>query len=65
VSLSPRERDVLIWTALGLKNSEVAEQLGISALTVRTHLDRSKTKLGAVNTVNAVVEAFRRREIRL
>lgn len=65
VSLSPRERDVLTWAALGLTNSEVAERLGISALTVRTHLDRARAKLGGINTVNTVVEAYRRREIRL
>lgn len=63
--LSPRERDVLIWTAVGLTNGEVSERLGISVLTVRTHLDRARVKLGAVNAVNAVVEALRRREIRV
>jgi LuxR family quorum sensing-dependent transcriptional regulator len=65
VKLSPRERDVLIWTAIGLTNSDVGEHLGVSPLTVRTHLERARTKLGAVNAVNTVVEALRRREIRL
>lgn len=63
--LSPRERDILIWVALGLTKIEVAERLKISAVTVRTHLDRARSKLGAVNTVNTVVEALRRREIRI
>jgi LuxR family quorum sensing-dependent transcriptional regulator len=65
VRLSPRERDVLSWTALGLKKGEVAERLGISVLTVRTHLDRCRQKMGTVNTVNTVVEALRRGELRL
>lgn len=63
--LSPREKDVMIWMALGETKAQVAARLGISALTVRTHLDRARTKLGAVNTVNAVVEALRLREIRI
>lgn len=63
--LSPRERDVLIWTALGKTNGQVGAQLGVSSLTVRSHLERARLKLGAVNAVSAVVEALRHRQIRL
>lgn len=63
--LSPRERDVLAWTALGLNKADVGERLGISELTVRTHIDRARHKLGATNTLGAVVEALRRREVLL
>lgn len=65
MKLSPRERDVLIWTALGKTNGQVGAQLGVSSLTVRSHLERARLKLGAVNAISAVVEALRRREIRL
>lgn len=65
VPLSPRERDVLVWTALGHTNAEVADRLNVSVLTIRTHLDRARSKLGASNTVNTVVEALRRREIKI
>lgn len=63
--LSPRERDVLAWTALGLNKADVGERLGISEVTVRTHIDRARLKLGAANTLGAVVEALRRRELHL
>ena len=63
--LSPRERDVLAWTALGLNKADVGERLGISEVTVRTHIDRARLKLGAANTLGAVVEALRRRELPL
>lgn len=65
MKLSPRERDVLIWTALGRTNGQVGVQLGVSSLTVRSHLERARLKLGAVNAVSAVVEALRHREIQL
>ncbi len=64
-ALSPRERDVLTWTAVGLTNSEVASKLGVSVLTVRTHIERARWKLGAANSVNAVVQALKRREIKI
>lgn len=63
--LSPRERDVLAWTALGLNKADVGERLGISESTVRTLIDRARQKLGAANALAAVVEALRRRELRL
>ena len=62
-ALSPRERDVLVWLGVGLTNAEVADRLRISTLTVQTHVNRARVKLGASNTVSAVVEALRRREI--
>lgn len=65
VALSPREKDVLIWTALGRTNAEVAERLDVSVMTIRTHLERARSKLGALNTVHTVVEALRRREIKI
>jgi DNA-binding CsgD family transcriptional regulator len=47
--LTRRERDVVKLVAEGLLDKEIAERLGISYTTVRTHLDRSFQKLGVSN----------------
>ena len=44
--LTPREAEVLMWVAQGKTNPEAAIILGISAYTVRTHLERVFQKLG-------------------
>jgi len=47
--LTRREREVVKLVAEGLLDKEIAERLGISYTTVRTHLDRSFQKLGVTN----------------
>ncbi|CAD6527278.1 HTH-type transcriptional regulator MalT [Paraburkholderia hiiakae] len=47
--LTRRERDVVALVVEGLLDKEIAERLGISYTTVRTHLDRSFQKLGVSN----------------
>ncbi|WP_321953737.1 helix-turn-helix transcriptional regulator [Paraburkholderia bannensis] len=47
--LTRREREVVTLAAEGLLDKEIAERLGISYTTVRTHLDRSFQKLGIGN----------------
>jgi DNA-binding CsgD family transcriptional regulator len=47
--LTRRERDVVTLVVEGLLDKEIAERLGISYTTVRTHLDRSFQKLGVSN----------------
>jgi DNA-binding NarL/FixJ family response regulator len=46
-TLSPREHEVIVWVARGLMNKEIAQRLGISDKTVKTHLQRifKKTRL--------------------
>ena len=44
-TLSPREKEVLAHTALGLKTAQIAEILGISAETISSHLKSIKRKL--------------------
>lgn len=44
--LSERERGVLALVARGLNNTEVAEALGLSPLTAKTHVSRIMGKLG-------------------
>ena len=47
--LSAREREVLSLIADGLTIAEAAQQLSISAATVRTHVTNTYRKLGARN----------------
>jgi DNA-binding NarL/FixJ family response regulator len=44
--LSPREREIVRFVALGLRNAEVAQRLFISPETVKTHLNAVFRKLG-------------------
>jgi len=58
-TLSPREQEVLLLLADGETTGSVAERLGVGESTVRTHVERMRSKLG-VNTRAAVVaEGFR------
>jgi DNA-binding NarL/FixJ family response regulator len=43
--LSDREQEVIIWAVQGMTNKEIAAQLGISAKTVKTHLQNVFRKL--------------------
>jgi DNA-binding NarL/FixJ family response regulator len=56
--LTDREREVLVEMAKGLSNVELAETLFISENTVKSHIKRVLTKLGARDRVNAVVMAY-------
>lgn len=53
-TLTPRERDVLGRIADGLTNREIALALGVSAATVRTHVEHLLAKLGATSRAQAV-----------
>lgn len=56
--VTPREKDVLTLIARGRTNSEIAHELGISALTVKTHIGRIFTKLGLRDRASAIVFAY-------
>lgn len=58
--LTTREREVLGLLARGRSNDAVAGQLGISVETVRTHLAKAMSKLGAATRTEAVAIALRR-----
>jgi two-component system, NarL family, response regulator LiaR len=58
-AVTAREAELLRLVAKGLSNREVAEQLGITEATVRTHLTRLFGKLGAANRVEATLCALR------
>ena len=56
--LSGRELAVLDRIRAGHSNEEVARQLGISALTVKNHLQRSYRVLGVANRAHAVARCM-------
>jgi FixJ family two-component response regulator len=58
-SLTPREREVANLVAAGLRNKQVAQQLGISEVTVKVHRQHLMAKMG-VTTLAALVSAFER-----
>ena len=58
-SLTAREREVMILAAEGKSNTEIAQQLVVSPLTVRTHIQRAMTKLHARDRAQLVVIAYR------
>ena len=56
--LSDRERQVLCLVARGLNNTEIAETLGLSPLTAKTHVSRIMGKLGARDRAQLVIIAY-------
>lgn len=57
IELSPREAEVLRWTAEGKTSSEVSEILNISERTVNFHVNNVLVKLGAANKTAAAIKA--------
>jgi DNA-binding CsgD family transcriptional regulator len=57
--LTHREREVMTAVAEGLTNLEIAARMGVSASTVKTHLDRVFLKTGTVHRAAAVAHALR------
>lgn len=58
-ALSPRELEVLERVADGLTNQAIAEQLGLSSRTVKTHVQNLLTKLDVPDRTGAVARGFR------
>lgn len=60
VALTPREREVMQLSAIGLTSTEIAEKLGMSARTVNQHVDNVADKLGTRNRAHTVAEIVKR-----
>ena len=45
-TLTPREREVAEWVARGVRNKQIAWQLGVAEGTVKLHISRAFRKLG-------------------
>jgi two-component system response regulator DegU len=58
--LTSRELELVPLVAEGLRNREVASQLGVSEQTIRNHLTNIYRKLGATNRTQMTAEARRR-----
>jgi len=65
VQLTPRELSTLRLMADGRSNKEIANELGISERTVKTHLGHLFDKLGVTSRTEAVKVAARRGLVRL
>lgn len=57
-ALTGREREVLVLVAAGLTNDGIARRLEVSPLTVKTHVNRAMSKLGARDRAQLVVIAY-------
>jgi DNA-binding CsgD family transcriptional regulator len=57
--LTPRELAVLRLVSTGAQSADVAKELGLGEETVRSHLKKAQTKLGARSRTHAVAEALR------
>ena len=58
-ALTPREQEILACLGEGLSNKAAARRLGISAHTVKFHLEAVFAKLGAASRTEAVARGLR------
>jgi DNA-binding NarL/FixJ family response regulator len=58
-SLTPRETDTLRLIAKGLANKEIAHELGVSEVTVKTHVSNVLSKLGLQSRTQAALFALK------
>lgn len=56
--LTPREREVLALVSRGFSNRDIAGRLVLSEKTVRNHVERTYSKIGATNRVGASLYAL-------
>lgn len=58
VRLPPREASCLRWKGLGKTDEDIGRILGISPHTVRFHLESSRSRLNAANTMRMFARAI-------
>ncbi len=61
--LTPREREIMQWVAVGKTDDEIGDILSIGTTTVTQHVENAKRKLDALRRTYAVVQAIRFGEI--
>jgi DNA-binding NarL/FixJ family response regulator len=61
-NLSPREQEVLDYLAQGFLYKEIADRIGVSYATIRTHIERIYHKLHVRSRSQAVARYFSRKE---
>ena len=59
VHLSPRQVEVLMLLGEGMANKPIGRKLGISACTVKQHVQAILKEFGATNRLQAVIYAYR------
>ncbi|SCF13798.1 two component transcriptional regulator, LuxR family [Micromonospora haikouensis] len=59
-----REKEILLLVAHGLSNDAIARRLHLSPLTVKTHINRTMSKLRARDRAQLVVFAYRHHMVR-
>jgi two-component system, NarL family, response regulator DegU len=64
VSITPREREVLLLICEGMNSKEIGNSLSMSARTVETHKNKLLQKFGVNNTPQMVAVAFRNEVIK-
>jgi DNA-binding CsgD family transcriptional regulator len=62
--LTPREREVFGLLARGMTATQIADELALSPLTIRTHIQNGKDRLGAKTRMEALTIALQSGEIR-
>jgi DNA-binding CsgD family transcriptional regulator len=56
-TLTPRERECLLWAARGKTYADIGEILGLSFGSVKTYLDRCRFKLNCASLAQATAKA--------
>jgi transcriptional regulator EpsA len=56
--ITDREAQILYWVREGKSNQQIGDELGISVLTVKNHVQKILRKLGAANRAQAVAKAM-------
>jgi len=57
-ALTPRQTEAMDFIAQGLTDKEIARKMGISPDSVKRHVGRARSKLGARNRPHAIFQLF-------